>query len=67
MGSKSFAIKGNEIWLIDNGETRKIPKCNVKVFDWDSHENYNKDNIKNVVKFKDDEEKNEEKGQKKTI
>ena len=28
---KVFAIKGNSIWIFAHGDTRKIPRCNVKI------------------------------------
>ena len=29
--SISIAMKGNSIWIFANGDTRKVPRCNVKV------------------------------------
>ena len=29
---KVFAIKGNSIWIFAHGDTRKVPRCNVKLY-----------------------------------
>ena len=51
------SIKENSIWVITHGDTRKIPRCNVKLIRKDSivdEEEVSKDNEKVSIKFQDD-------------
>ena len=67
---KVFAIKGNSIWIFAHGDTRKVPRCNVKLCrkkeDVNNDDKVNEKDDKVGVKFKEgidehETEKEEEK------